>query len=194
MKKAIKTELDSILKNQTWELVDLPLGAKPIGYKWIFKRKYLLDGSIEKYKARLVAKGFSQKPNVDYFDTFAFVTRISSIRILIALTSIYKLFIHQMDVKKAFLNGHLKEEIYLLQLEGCITPGQENKVCKLHKWHEKLDNALLKNGFVFVEVDKCVHTKCIEKKCVIIALYLDDMLIFGTSLSVVYSTKRFLAS
>ena len=90
-------------------------------------------GSIEKYKARLVAKGFSQKQNVDYFDTFAHVTRISSICILIVLASIHKLFIHQIDVKTTFLNGDLEEEIYMLQLEGCITLEQENKVYKLHK-------------------------------------------------------------
>ena len=132
-KEAIKTELDSILKNQTWELVDLSYGAKPIGYKWIFKRKYFPNGSIKKYKARLVAKGFSQKQNVDYFETFAFVTRISSICILIALASIYKLFIHQMHVKTTFLNEDLEEEIYILQPKGCITLGQENKVCKLNK-------------------------------------------------------------
>ena len=110
-----------ILKNQMWELVDLPSGAKHIGYKWIFKRKYLLDGSIEKYKARLVAKVFSQKQNVDYFDTFAPVTRISSICILIALASIHRLFIHQMNAKTTFLNGDLEEEIYMLPPEGCIT-------------------------------------------------------------------------
>ena len=115
------------------------------------------DGSIEKYKARLVAKCFTQKQNADYFDTFAHFTMISSIRILIALASVYKLFIHQMDVKTKFLNGNLEEEIYMLQPGGCITHGQENKVCKLHKslyglkqapkqWHEKFDNALLKNG------------------------------------------------
>ena len=132
-KEAIKTEFDSILKNQTWELVNLPLGAKPIGYKWIFKRKYFPDGSIEKYKARLVAKGFSQKQNVDYFDTFAPITRISSIRILIALAFIHKLLIHQIDVKIAFLNGDLEEEIYMLQSKECIILGQENRVCKLHK-------------------------------------------------------------
>ena len=101
-KEAIKTELESILKNQTWELIDLPSGAKPIGYKWIFNIKYLSDGSIEKYKARLIAKGFSQKQNVDYFDTLAPITRISSIHILIVLAFILKLFIHQMDVKTTF--------------------------------------------------------------------------------------------
>ena len=109
-----------------------------------------------------------------------------------------------MDVKTTFLlNGDLEEEIYMLQPEGCITPGQEHKVCELNKslyglkqtpkqWHKKFDNALLKNGFPFVEVDKCVYTKCTEKECVIIALYVDDMLIFGTSPSVVHSTKRVL--
>ena len=108
-----------------------------------------------------------QKQNVDYFYIFAHVTRISSIRILIALASIHKLFIHQMDVKTTFLNGYLEEEIYMLQPEDYITPGQENNVCKLNKslyglkqapkqWHEKFDNALLKNRFLFVEVDKCV--------------------------------------
>ena len=114
-------------------MVDLPPGAKPIGCKWIFKRKYNLDGSVEKYKVRLVAKGFTQKHNIDYFDTFAPVTRISSIRILIALASIYKLVIHQMDVKTALLNGDLEEEIYMVQPEGCVVSRQENKVCKLLK-------------------------------------------------------------
>ena len=97
--------------NHTWEFVDLPLGAKTIGCMWIFKRKLKQDGSIEKYKARLVAKGFKQRNDVDYFDTFAPVTRIASIRVLIALDSIHNLVIHQMDVKTTFLNGDLEEEI-----------------------------------------------------------------------------------
>jgi len=98
-KEAIKIEMDSISKNHTWIMVDLPKGAKPIDCKWIFKKKHFPDGSIEKYKARLVAKGFSQKQNIDYFDTLPPVTRISLVRVLIALASIYKLVIHQMDVK-----------------------------------------------------------------------------------------------
>ena len=92
------------------------------------------DVSIEKYNTKLVAKGFSQRQNVVYFDTFAYVTKISSIHILNAVASIHKLFIYQMDVKTTFLNGDLEEEIYMLQPEGCITPGQENKVCKLSKF------------------------------------------------------------
>ena len=108
-------------------MVDLPPGAKPIGCKWIFKRKLNPDGSVDKFKARLVAKGFTQKQNIDYFDTFAPVTRISSIRVLITLASIYKLVIHQIDVKTAFLNGDLEEEIYMVQPEVCVVPAQENK-------------------------------------------------------------------
>jgi len=100
--------MDSISKNHTWTMVDLPKWEKPIACKWIFKKKHFPDGSVEKYKARLVAKGFSQKQNIDYLDTFAPVTRISSVRVLIALASIYKLVIHQMDVKTTFLNGDLE--------------------------------------------------------------------------------------
>ena len=91
-------------------MVDLPLGAKSIGCKWFFLKKYNFDGSIEKYNAHLVAKGFIQKQNIDYFDTFALVTRVSSIRILFNLPSIYKLVVHQMDVNTVFLNGNLEEK------------------------------------------------------------------------------------
>ena len=119
--------------NHTWELVDLPPSAMTIGWKWIFKRKLKQDRSIEKYKAHLVIKGFKQRKDVDCFDTFALVTRIASIRVLIALTSIHNLVIHQMDVKTAFLNGDLEEEIYMEHPKGCVVPGKEKKMCKLVK-------------------------------------------------------------
>jgi len=197
--------MDSIAKNHTWILVDLPKGAKPIRCKWIFKKKYFLDCSIEKYKARLVVKRFSQKQNIDYFDMFTPVTRISSIRVLIALASIYKIVIHQMDVKTTFLNGHLEEEIYMSQPEGCVVFGQENKVCKLIKsfyglkqapkqWHEKFNQVLISDGFSSIEVDKCVYTKCVNNEYVIISFYVGDMLIFGTCTNIVIRTKSFLAS
>ena len=123
MEEAINAEVDSILQNHTWELVDLPPGNKPLGYKWIFKRKMKVDGSIDKYKARLVAKGYKQKEGLDYFDTYSPVTRITSIRMLIAIAALHNLEIHQMDVKTAFLNGDLEEEIYMEQPEGFIVPG-----------------------------------------------------------------------
>ncbi|GJR99359.1 zinc finger, CCHC-type containing protein [Tanacetum coccineum] len=107
-KKAVNDEMDS---------VDLPPGSKAIKSKWIFKRKLRVDGNIEKFKARLVAKGFTQREGLDYFDTYAPVARTTTIRILIALASINKLIIHQMDVKTTFLNGELEEEVYMEQPE-----------------------------------------------------------------------------
>ncbi|KAK3006459.1 hypothetical protein RJ639_015697 [Escallonia herrerae] len=106
-KEAVNNEIESIMQNYTWELVDLPHGNKPLGCKWIYKRKMKADGTIEKYKARLVVKGFRQKEGLDYFDTYSPVTRITSIRILIVIAAINNLEIHQMDVKIAFLNGDL---------------------------------------------------------------------------------------
>ena len=93
-KEAINSEIESIMYNHTWEIVDLPLSAKTIGCKWIFKRKLKPHGSIEKYKECLVSKGFKQKKSVDYFDTFNLVTRISLIRVLIALALVHNLLIH----------------------------------------------------------------------------------------------------
>ncbi|RVW16046.1 Retrovirus-related Pol polyprotein from transposon TNT 1-94 [Vitis vinifera] len=127
-KEAINDEMDSIMSNQTWELVDLPPGSKPIGCKWVFRRKYHTDGMIQTFKARLVAKGFKQREGIDYFDTYAPVARTTSIRILFALASIHNLFVHQMDVKTAFLNGDLNEEVYMEQPEGFVLLGNENKV------------------------------------------------------------------
>ena len=103
-KEAINSEIESILSNHTWELANLPPGSKPIGCKWIFKRKLKPDGSIDKYKARLVAKGYRQKEELDYFDTYSPVTRITSIQMLIAIAVLHNLDIYQMDVKTAFLN------------------------------------------------------------------------------------------
>ena len=103
--------MDSIISNNTWKLVDLPLGCKTIGCKWVLRRKLKPDGSIEKFKARLVAKGFKQKEDIDFFDTFSPITKVTSIRLLIAMAAIHNLMIHQMDVKTAFLNGDLEEKI-----------------------------------------------------------------------------------
>ncbi|KAK3030753.1 hypothetical protein RJ639_036557 [Escallonia herrerae] len=130
------------------------------------------DGTIEKYKARLVVKRYRQKEGLDYFDTYSPVTRITFIQILIA--AINNLEIHQMDVKTAFLNGDLNEEIYIEQPEGSVAPNHKRMVCKLVKsfyglkqtpkqWHEKFDKVMIENGFRINECDKCVNVKGTEK-------------------------------
>ena len=91
------------------------------------------DGTVDKYKARLVVKGYKQKEGLNYFDTYSRVTGITSIRMLIALAAVHDLKIHQMDVKTAFLNRELDEEIYMEQPEGFIVPCKEKKVCRLVK-------------------------------------------------------------
>ena len=107
----VNSELDSIMQNHNWEFVNLLPGSKPIGCKWIFKRKLKVDGTIDKYKARLVAKGHRQIEWLDFFDTYSPVTRITSIRLVGNIVAVYNLEIHQMDVSTAFLNGDLDEEI-----------------------------------------------------------------------------------
>ncbi|GKE47644.1 zinc finger, CCHC-type containing protein, partial [Tanacetum coccineum] len=175
-KEAINDEMDSIMGNNSWVLADLPPGCKPLGCKWIFKRKLKLDGTIEKFKAILVIQGFKQKSGIDYFDTYAPVARISTIRLLIAMASIHNLIIHQIDVKTAFLNGDLEEN----------APKQ---------WHQKFDEVVLSNGYLLNQADKCVYSKFDESgKGVIICIYIDDMLIFGTDQVQVDLTKEFLSS
>ncbi|GKE52636.1 zinc finger, CCHC-type containing protein [Tanacetum coccineum] len=120
--------MDFVMGNNTWVLADLPPGCKPLGCKWIFKRKLRVDRTIEKFKTRLVIQGFKQKSGIDYFDTCAPVARISTIRLLIVMALIHNLIIHQMDVKTTFLNGELDEEVYINQPQGFIMHGNENKV------------------------------------------------------------------
>nr|GEY77314.1 zinc finger, CCHC-type [Tanacetum cinerariifolium] len=151
-KEAIDDEIGSIMENNTWVLSDLPHGCKPLGCEWIFKRKMKVEGTIDKFKARLVIQGFRQKEGIDYFDTYAPVAHITTIILLLALEAIHNLVIYQMDVKTAFLNGDLDEEVYMKQPEGFVMPGNEYKVCKLVKslyglkqapkqWHQKFDEA-----------------------------------------------------
>nr|GEW13554.1 zinc finger, CCHC-type [Tanacetum cinerariifolium] len=168
--EAINDEMDSIMSNNTLVLTDLPPGCRTLGCRWIFKRKLKVDGTVEKFKARLVIQRFKQKSGINYFDTYALVARISTIRLLIAMASIHNLIIHHIDAKTDFLNGKLEEEVYMNQPLGFIMPGNENKVCKLIKslyglkqgpkqWHQKFDEVVLSNGYLLNQADKCVYSK-----------------------------------
>ena len=195
-KEAVRSEMDSILANGTWEITDRPYGCKPVGCKWVFKKKLRPDGTIEKYKARLVAKGYTQKEGEDFFDTYSPVARLTTIRVLLSLAASHGLLVHQMDVKTAFLNGELKEEIYMDQPDGFVVPGQEGKVCKLLKslyglkqapkeWHEKFERTLTVVGFVVNDGDKCVYYHYGGGEGVILCLYVGDILFFGIKLDLI---------
>ena len=110
---AMKEELDALIKNHTWDLVTLPPRQSVVGCKWIYKIKTRSDGSIERYKARLVAKSFTQEYGIDYEEIFTPVACISSVRALLAVAAASKWDLFQMDVKNAFLNGELSEEVYM---------------------------------------------------------------------------------
>ena len=114
----MKEEFNSLQKNNTWELVDLPLRRKLVQCKWVFKTKFAADGSPSKHKARLVSKGYWQVHGIDYNETFAPMAKMDSIRIALAIADLKQWEVHHMDVKCAFLNGDLTEEIYMKQPEG----------------------------------------------------------------------------
>ena len=130
---AMEKEIESLRKNDVWELADLPKGRKAVGSKWVLKIKTDAEGSVERFKARLVAQGFSQKPGIDYDETFSPVARFESVRTVIALAVQTDLKLHQIGVTTAFLNGDLKKEVYMKQPEGFVVKGQEHLVYKLKR-------------------------------------------------------------
>ncbi|KAF3771649.1 Retrovirus-related Pol polyprotein from transposon TNT 1-94 [Nymphaea thermarum] len=128
--QAMTEEMGALAKNNTWEVVDIPKGTHLVGSKWVFNVKYKPDGTVDRYKARLVAKGFSQKYGIDYLETFAPVAKLKTVRVILALAVHKKWRMDQLDVKNAFLNGHLEEEVYMSMPPGYA---QEGKCCHLKK-------------------------------------------------------------
>lgn len=129
----MELEYDSKIRNNTWELVELLRGKPVIGCKCLYKLKINADGAIEKLKAMFVAKGYTQKEWIDYEEIFTLVAKLNSIIMLIALATNKHWIMHQLDVKSAFLNGELKEEVYLEQPKGFVQKGKEHLLCRLKK-------------------------------------------------------------
>ncbi|KAH9697148.1 hypothetical protein KPL71_023495 [Citrus sinensis] len=203
-KKAMNQEMESMYSNKVWELVEPPNGVKPIGCKWIYKRKRGVDGRVETFKARLVAKGFTQKEGIDYEETFSPVAMLKSIRILLSIAAVLDYEIWQMDVKTAFLNGHLEENIYMQQPDGFIQKGQEHMVCKLQRsiyglkqasrsWNIRFDQAIKSFGFIQNIDEPCVYKKIQEKSVSFLILYVDDILLIGNDIGVLTTIKSWLA-
>ena len=120
-----------IEKNNIWELVAIPREREVVSLKWIYKIKLNQEGDIQKHKARLVARGFTQKPGIDFYETFSLVASLETIRIIITVAAQKKWKISQLDVKSAFLNGKLDEEIYVEQPQGFFVQWGEEKACSL---------------------------------------------------------------
>ena len=120
---AMNEEYNSIMRNKTWELVELPKDKLPIGSEWLFKYKLKDNGSVDKFKERLIAKGYSQQEGIDFEETYAQIAELNTIRLLVALATKHNWRIHQLDVKSSFVNGDLKEEVYLVHPEGFFQKG-----------------------------------------------------------------------
>lgn len=190
-KEAMDAELASIRSNETWELAALPSGHKAIGLKWVFKVKKDPAGHVLKHKARLVAKGYAQRQGVDFDEVFAPVARMETVRLLLALAAHCGWQVHHMDVKSAFLNGDLKEEVYVHQPPGYIVPGEEHKVLRLRKalyglhqapraWYAKLDASLASLGFERSPLEHAVFRRTTGKSTLLVGVYVDDLIITGT--------------
>ncbi|GJY98799.1 ribonuclease H-like domain, reverse transcriptase, RNA-dependent DNA polymerase [Tanacetum coccineum] len=189
--EAMKVELDSINRNNTWELTTLPKGHKAIGLKWVFKTKKDANGNIIKHKARLVAKGYIQEHGIDFEEVFAPVARMETIRLLLAIAANNKWEVHHLDVKSAFLHGDLKEEVYVTQPEGFIKREDNGKVYRLIKalyglrqapraWNIKLDNTLKSLDFKKCALEQAIYTKTSKDSTLLIGVYVDDLIITGT--------------
>ena len=202
-KEAMDSEIQSMYDNQVWNLVENVPGRKTVGCKWVFKKKTDMDGKVHTYKARLVAKGFSQIPGVDYDETFSPVAKIKSIRVLLAIAAFHDYEIWQMDVKTAFLNGKLAEDVYMSQPEGFVSNEYPNRVCKLEKsiyglkqaprrWNLCFDEKVKEFGFSRSEDESCVYVKASGSIVSFLVLYVDDILLIGNDIPTLQEVKSWL--
>lgn len=199
-KIAMRKEMEALKKNDVYEVTDLPAGKKPLSTKWVFKEKADKEG-MKKYKARLVIKGCNQKYGIDYQETFSPVVKYTSLRYLFSLAASRNLRIDHMDVMTAYLNGDIEEEIYVkppINLDG--------KVWRLKKavyglkqsgrcWNNKLNNVLVNFGLTKCKSDPCIYSyKHCSGQILIVAIYVDDLLIFSNNKKLRENLKKNLMS
>jgi hypothetical protein len=193
-KKAIQVELDNLKAAGTWELVERPRDTNVVDSKWVFRVKKDADGNISKWKARLVARGFMQVYGVDYFETFAPVAKLASIRSILAIAARNDWDISMFDFHSAYLNGELDEDIYMEQPPDYEAADRRCYVVKLHKtlyglkqagkkWYDSLCRALADIGFVRSEADSAVFFVHVGTDVIILAIHVDDSTMTGSSVT-----------
>ena len=199
---AMDSEIEAIKKNKTWELTELPPGAKKIGVKWIYKTKFNELGDVDKHKARLVAKGYSQQHGVDFTEVFAPVARMETVRMIIAMAAQKGWQIDQLDVKSTFLHGELSEDVYVEQPRGYEQKGNEHMVYRLHKalyglkqapraWFGRIETHFIREGFQRCHSEQTLFTKSGEGgKILIVSVYVDDLIFTGDDELMMADFKR----
>jgi hypothetical protein len=195
-KKAMNAEYEALKRNQTWIIVDRPQGKKTVESRWVLRTKFKKDGSVDRRKARLVAKGFTQKPGIDFNETFAPVARLGSIRLFMAIAVELGLQVHQMDFTSAYLNGEIEEEVFMevpsdfydILNEKESRKFRGNKVCLIRKalyglkqsgkqWYKKLDEKLKKQKLKPLNSDPYVYINKEDGNIVIVVIYVDDLMV-----------------
>jgi hypothetical protein len=184
--KATDEEIAQLIEFNTWKLVPLPPGRRAIGSTWVFRIKRNANGTITRYKGRLCAQGFSQISGIDYKEIFSPVFRMESFRMFLIIVAARNMHLFQMDVRGAFLNGKLKEKIYMRRAPGYADPEHPTWVNELMQnlyglkqagrvWHDVINPFLISLGFVKNEVDPCVYLKWNNNKLITICLYVDNL-------------------
>ncbi|CAN0847266.1 Retrovirus-related Pol polyprotein from transposon RE1, partial [Linum grandiflorum] len=202
---AMTTEYVALLRNGTWELVPAPANCNLISNRWVFVLKTRPDGSIERYKARLVARGFQQIPGRDFGQTFSPVLKPATLRLLLGIAVSNSWPLHQLDISNAFLNGTLNEEVYMQQPVGFEDPDHPDYVCKLRKsiyglrqapraWFECLSTALQQFGFSPSKTDPSLFIYKPGSTALYVLVYVDDIVITGTSSSLIQQLILWLQS
>ena len=179
---AMQEELNQFQRNDVWDLVPKPQHKNIIGTKWVFRNKLNEQGEVTRNKARLVAQGYSQQEGIDYTETFAPVARLEAIRLLLSYAVNHGIILYQMDVKSAFLNGVIEEEVYVKQPPGFEDIKYPDHVFKLKKslyglkqapraWYDRLSNFLIKNDFKRGQVDTTLFRRTLGKDILVVQIY-----------------------
>lgn len=203
---ASQEELSTHSKNNTWSIVnvsEVPKDRRPVGCRWVYRRKYNASNEPTTYKARLVAQGFTQEPGRDFDQASSPVTSLTTIRFLTALAVNEGFHIHQMDVKAAYLNGELKETIYMKLPPGFESNYPPKSICKLNKslyglkqagkvWYDKLAHTLNQSGFTATHIEPCLFYS--KKKDAIVHVYVYDLLILSKDPNAIQDIKDLLSS
>ncbi|KAL0444267.1 UNVERIFIED_CONTAM: Retrovirus-related Pol polyprotein from transposon TNT 1-94 [Sesamum latifolium] len=195
----MKEEISSLMKNKTWTLVPKPKDTSIVDCRWLFKIKQ--ENESTRYKARLVAKGFTQKQGIDFTEIFSPVVKYTTVRIILALTAHFNWELKQMDVRTTFLHGDLDETIYMSQPDGFISDIHPDHVCLLKKslyglkqsprqWNKKFDLFMQSLKFQRSAFDPCLYFKYYSDVPVFLVLYVDDMLIASSSITLIVKLQN----